>query len=142
MNSQLSNNKGKVRSDNEMSEKTKQKRILLIDDDANVLAVISDLLKSTGYAVYEASDAQEAARVVKEEFIDLALIDLRMPGTDGIDLMLSLKKMNPHLRVIIYSGYPSMNTAIDALKKGADDYIPKPFKLGELSTKIKEFLGK
>lgn len=125
-----------------MSEKTKQKRILLVDDDANVLAVISDLLKSTGYAVYEASDAQEATRVVKEEFIDLVLIDLRMPGTDGIDLMLSLKKMKPHLRVIIYSGYPSMNTAIDALKKGADDYIPKPFKLGELSTKIKELLGK
>lgn len=125
-----------------MSEKTKQKRILLVDDDANVLAVISDLLKSTGYAVYEASDAQEATRVVKEEFIDLALIDLRMPGTDGIDLMLSLKKMKLHLRVIIYSGYPSMNTAIDALKKGADNYIPKPFKLVELSTKIKELLGK
>ncbi len=125
-----------------MSEKTKQKRILLVDDYANVLAVISDLLKSTGYAVYEASDAQEATRVVKEEFIDLALIDLRMPATDGIDLMLSLKKMKPHLRVIIYSGYPSMNTAIDALKKGADDYISKPFKLGELSTKIKELLGK
>lgn len=125
-----------------MSEKTKQKRILLVDDYANVLAVISDLLKSTGYAVYKASDAQEATRVVKEESIDLALIDLRMPGTDGIDLMLSLKKMKPHLRVIIYSGYPSMNTAIDALKKGADDYISKPFKLGELSTKIKELLGK
>ena len=125
-----------------MSEKTKQKRILLVDDYANVLAVISDLLKSTGYAVYEASDAQEATRVVKEESIDLALIDLRMPGTDGIDLMLSLKKMKPHLRVIIYSGYPSMNTAIDALKKGVDDYISKPFKLGELSTKIKELLGK
>ena len=57
-------------------------------------------------------------------------------------LMLSLKKTKPHLPVIIYSGYPSMNTAIEALKKGADDYIPQPFQLDELSTRIKESLDK
>lgn len=125
-----------------MSEKAKQKQILLVDDTANVLAVLSDFLKSAAYAVLEAKDAQGAIEVVKEELADLALIDLRMPETDGINLMLSLKKTKPHLPVIIYSGYPSMNTAIEALKKGADDYIPKPFKLDELSTRIKEALDK
>jgi len=125
-----------------MSEKTKQKRILLVDDNANVLVVLSDFLKSTGYAVREAKDAQGAMRAVKEELADLALIDLRMPGMDGINLMLSLKKTQPHLPVIIYSGYPSMNTAIEALKKGAKDYIPKPFNLDELSTRIKEAIDK
>ncbi|MCK4418743.1 response regulator [Candidatus Aerophobetes bacterium] len=125
-----------------MSEKVKQKQILLVDDTANVLAVLSDFLKSAAYAVLEAKDAQGAIEVVKEELADLALIDLRMPETDGINLMLSLKKTKPHLPVIIYSGYPSMNTAIEALKKGADDYIPKPFKLDELSTRIKEALDK
>ena len=125
-----------------MSEKAKQKQILLVDDTANVLAVLSDFLKSAAYAILEAKDAQGAIEVVKEELADLALIDLRMPETDGINLMLSLKKTKPHLPVIIYSGYPSMNTAIEALKKGADDYIPKPFKLDELSTRIKEALDK
>ncbi|TET67838.1 MAG: response regulator [Candidatus Aminicenantes bacterium] len=125
-----------------MSEKAKQKQILLVDDTANVLAVLSDFLKSAAYAVLEAKDAQGAIEVVKEELADLALIDLRMPETDGINLMLSLKKTKPHLPVIIYSGYPSMNTAIEALKKGVDDYIPKPFKLDELSTRIKEALDK
>ena len=125
-----------------MNEKAKQKQILLVDDTANVLAVLSDFLKSAAYAVLEAKDAQGAIEVVKEELADLALIDLRMPETDGINLMLSLKKTKPHLPVIIYSGYPSMNTAIEALKKGADDYIPKPFKLDELSTRIKEALDK
>ncbi|MCK4418739.1 response regulator [Candidatus Aerophobetes bacterium] len=125
-----------------MSEKTKQKRILLVDDNANVLVVLSDFLKSTGYAVREAKDAQGAMRAVKEELADLALIDLRMPGMDGINLMLSLKKTKPRLPVIIYSGYPSMNTAIEALKKGAKDYIPKPFNLDELSTRIKEAIDK
>lgn len=125
-----------------MSEKVKQKQILLVDDTANVLAVLSDFLKSAAYTVLEAKDAQGAIEVVKEELADLALIDLRMPETDGINLMLSLKKTKPHLPVIIYSGYPSMNTAIEALKKGADDYIPKPFKLDELSTRIKEALDK
>lgn len=125
-----------------MNEKAKQKQILLVDDTANVLAVLSDFLKSAAYAILEAKDAQGAIEVVKEELADLALIDLRMPETDGINLMLSLKKTKPHLPVIIYSGYPSMNTAIEALKKGADDYIPKPFKLDELSTRIKEALNK
>ncbi|MFQ6067210.1 MAG: response regulator [bacterium] len=125
-----------------MSERAIQKRILLVDDNAHVLTVLSDFLKSTGYAVHEAKNAQRAMEVVKEELTDLALIDLRMPGMNGINLMLYLKKTKPRLPVIIYSGYPSMDTAIEAFKKGADDYVPKPFNLDELSTRIKETLDK
>ena len=125
-----------------MSEKAKQKRILLVDDNANVLAVLSDFLKSNGYTVCEARDAQRAIEVVKEELPDLALIDLRMPEMDGIKLMLSLRKTKPRLPVIIYSGYPSMNTAIEALKNGADDYIAKPFSLDELKMGINQVLKK
>ena len=73
-----------------MSEKAKQKRILLVDDNKNVLAVLSDFLKISGYAVCEAKDAQGAVRIVKEEVADLSLIDLRMPGMNGINLMLFL----------------------------------------------------
>ena len=125
--------------DNKMSRRAKQKRILLVDDNKNVLAVLSDFLRITGYAVREAKNAQGAIEVVKEELADLALIDLRMPGMNGINLMLSLKKANPHIPVIIYSGYPSMDTAIEALKKGADDYITQPFRLDELSTRIRKY---
>ena len=125
-----------------MSEKTKQKRILLVDDNANVLAVLSDFLKTTGDAVCEAKDAQRAMRMVKEELADLALIDLRMPEMNGINLMLSLKKTKPRLPVIIYSGYPSMDTAIEALKKGADDYLTKPFFLEELKASVDQVFQK
>ena len=125
-----------------MSEKAKRKRILLVDDNANVLAVLSDFLKSNGYTVREARDAQGAIEVVKEELPDLALIDLRMPEMNGINLMLSLRKTKPRLPVIIYSGYPSMNTAIEALKNGADDYITKPFSLDELKMSINHVLKK
>ena len=125
-----------------MDRKTKEKRILLVDDNANVLAVLSDFLKGAGYTVCKAEDAEGAMRVVKEELPHLALIDLRMPGMNGIDLMLSLKKEKPQLPVIIYSGYPSINTAIEAIKNGAEDYIPQPFKLNELSTRIKKTLNK
>lgn len=125
-----------------MDRKTKEKRILLVDDNANVLAVLSDFLKGAGYTVCKAEDAEGAMRVVKEELPHLALIDLRMPGMNGIDLMLSLKKEKPQLPVIIYSGYPSINTAIEAIKNGAEDYIPQPFKLDELSTRIKKTLNK
>jgi len=85
-----------------MNENPKRKRILLVDDNKNVLAVLSDFLKSSGYAVCEAKDAQGAMRMVKEELADLALVDLRMPGIDGINLMFSLKKIKPPLPVIIY----------------------------------------
>lgn len=125
-----------------MDRKTKEKRILLVDDNANVLAVLSDFLKGAGYTVCKAEDAEGAMRVVKEELPHLALIDLRMPGMNGIDLMLSLKKEKPQLPVIIYSGYPSINTAIEAIKNGAEDYIPQPFKLDELSARIKKTLNK
>lgn len=125
-----------------MSEKAKQKRILLVDDNANVLTVLSDFLKTTGYAVCEAKDAQGAMRMVKEELADLALIDLRMPEMNGINLMLSLRKTKSHLPVIIYSGYPSMDTAIEALKKGADDYVTKPFFLEELKASIDQVFQK
>lgn len=114
----------------------------MVDDNANVLAVLSDFLKGAGYTVCKAEDAEGAMRVVKEELPHLALIDLRMPGMNGIDLMLSLKKEKPQLPVIIYSGYPSINTAIEAIKNGAEDYIPQPFKLDELSTRIKKTLNK
>lgn len=125
-----------------MSEKAKQKRILLVDDSASVLAVLCDFLKTTGYAVCEAKDAQGAMRMIKEELADLALIDLRMPQMNGINLMLSLRKIKSPLPVIIYSGYPSMDTAIEALKKGADDYLTKPFFLDELKASIDQVFQK
>lgn len=125
-----------------MSQKAEQERILLVDDNENVLAVLSDFLKSIGYAVHGARDAQRAMEAVKEELPDLALIDLRMPGMNGINLMLSLKKTKPRLPVIIYSGYPSMDTTIEALKNGADDYLPKPFFLDDLKTSIDHVLKK
>jgi len=128
--------------DNKTSRRAKQKRILLVDDNKNVLAVISDFLTITGYAVREAKNAQGAIEVVKEELANLALIDLRMPGMNGINLMLSLKKTNPHIPVIIYSGYPSMDTAIEAFKKGADDYVTKPFFLEELKASIDQVFRK
>jgi len=128
--------------DTKMDRKTKEKRILLVDDNANVLAVLSDFLESAGYTVCKAEDAEGAMRVVKEELPHLALIDLRMPGMNGIDLMLPLKKEKSQLPVIIYSGYPSINTAIEAIKNGAEDYIPQPFKLDELSARIKKTLNK
>ena len=128
--------------DNKTSRRAKQKRILLVDDNKNVLAVLSDFLRITGYAVREAKNAQGAIEVVKEELADLALIDLRMPGMNGINLMLSLKKANPHIPVIIYSGYPSMDTAIEAFKKGADDYVTKHFFLEELKASIDQIFQK
>ncbi len=125
-----------------MDKKTAQKRILLVDDNPDMLMVLSDILKNAGYVVKKTRSAQGAMKIVEQKFPDLVLIDLRMPKTDGIQLMHSIKKKNPEILVIIYSGYPSIGTAVEALKDGADDYISKPFKLNELRTRVSKVLNK
>jgi len=125
-----------------MSEKLKQRRILLVDDNANTLELLSDFLRGIGYAVRETRDAEEAMKVAKEDPVDLAIIDLKIPGMDGINLMLSLRKIKPHLPVIIYSGYPFIDTATEALKMGADDYVNKPFLLNKLKMSIDQVFDK
>jgi len=125
-----------------MDKKTTQKRILLVDDNPDMLMVLSDILENAGYVVKKTRSVQGAMKIVEQKFPDLVLIDLRMPKTDGIQLMHSIKKKYPEILVIIYSGYPSIDTAVEALKDGADDYISKPFQLDELRTRVSNALNK
>lgn len=120
----------------------KKKEILLVDDNINVLTVLSDIMKTLGYLVIEAKNAQEAMEIVKQKSLDLVILDLRMPDIDGIQLMRSIKKEKEGIPVIIYSGYPSVHTAVEALKDGAVDYIAKPFDIDELKRKISDVFDK
>jgi len=125
-----------------MDKMDRRKKILLIDDNVNVLTVISDILKYSGFRVKTANTPQEALKLVSKESPDLVLIDLRMPDLDGIQLMYSIKERNPKIPVVIYSGYPSVETAKKAIKGGALDYIPKPFDVNELKLRITRIFKK
>jgi len=114
--------------------------ILLVDDEPNVRTVFSDVLKRAGYRVKVVEDGHKAVKEVEKKTYNLALVDLRMPKMDGIEVLENIKKRKPEIPVIIYTGYGSVTTAVEAMRKGASDYLNKPFSPEELKLAIKKVL--
>ena len=106
--------------------------IHIIDDEPIIYEVLQDLLTSEGYEVEISTNGEEALEKYESQNFDLTLLDLLMPGIDGIEVLKRLKKMNPSAVVIIITAYASIESAISAMKMGAFDYIQKPFKHDEL----------
>lgn len=102
-------------------------RILVIDDEPNILKMIELSLSSSGYLPEIFSNPQEGISRAKEIFFDLAFIDLKMQPMNGIEVLEELKKISPDTTVVLMTAYGSIETAVEAIKKGAYDYITKPF---------------
>ncbi len=101
--------------------------ILIVDDEMIVRDSLSKWFHEEGYEVGTAESAPQALKLVGQTHWDLALVDIKMPGTDGIELQRRLREASPELIVIIMTGYASVETAVAALKNGAYDYVTKPF---------------
>ncbi len=121
-----------------MAELTR--RILVVDDDSNLLEVLRMRLESARYAVDTALREEEALEAVKQQPFDLAIIDLQLGSCDGISLMKDVHQINPDLPVIILTAYGSIESAVEAIKKGAYSYITKPFAPAELLSQIEKAL--
>jgi DNA-binding NtrC family response regulator len=106
--------------------------IHIIDDEPVIHEVLGDLLTSEGYAVERSFGGEEALDKHSSHRYDLILLDLLMPGMNGIDVLKKLKKIDPHSIIIIITAYASVESAISAMKIGAFDYVQKPFKHEEL----------
>ncbi|MCX7983203.1 MAG: sigma-54 dependent transcriptional regulator [Syntrophales bacterium] len=111
-------------------------RILIVDDELNMRLVLSAMLKKEGYSVFTASDGIEALEVIKKEPVDVVVTDLKMPRLDGMGLLEKVANNYPALPVIIITAHGTVATAVDALKKGAFDYITKPFEQDDLKNVI------
>jgi DNA-binding NtrC family response regulator len=101
--------------------------LLIVDDETIVRDSLSKWFQEEGYEVGTAESAPQALKLLAQGHWDLALVDIKMPGTDGIELQRRLHEINPELIVIIMTGYASVETAVAALKNGAYDYVTKPF---------------
>ena len=121
---------------------TKQARILIVDDDETIRKSITTVLEEKGYLAETAENGRAAIRKSEKAVYNLALIDIRLPDMDGVQLLTSLKETSPKMVKIIITGYPSLQNAVEALNKGADGYIVKPIKMGELLAMIKDHLLK
>jgi DNA-binding NtrC family response regulator len=112
-------------------------KILIIDDEAFICENVQRTLASEGFQVLAASSGQEARDIVASDEIDLALLDLNLGTEDGIDVLKSLKELDPELLVIIITGYGSVESAVESLKLGAFHYMKKPFKADALRLIVK-----
>jgi len=115
---------------------TRKGRILVVDDQRNMRATTALLLRSEGYSVDEAGSGEEAVAWLADHPVDLLLTDLKMEPMDGLTLLKRALEIAPRLSVIVMTAYGSIDTAVEAMRRGAWDYITKPFKDGELIHRV------
>ena len=112
-------------------------KILIVDDEDIVLSIARDTLEDSGYEVEASLCGEEAVEKLKKKFFDFVLTDIRMPGMNGIELGQRAREIIPSIGIIFMTGYANINTAKDAIKEGAFDYIMKPVNIDDLIDKMK-----
>ncbi len=115
-------------------------QILVVDDDSSHLKILGTIISSWGYGVFEASDGAKAIEMVKERPYDLILMDVRMSEVSGIDALKQIKEYNPAIPIIIMTAYSSVESAVEALKSGAYDYLTKPLDFDVLKLTLERAL--
>jgi two-component system nitrogen regulation response regulator GlnG len=117
-------------------------RILVVDDEEAIRSGLAEILREEGYEVEERPDAQAALAGLRDELFDLVCTDVRMPGMDGLELLQRIKTESPETEVIVITGFASLQSAVDAVKRGAEDYLAKPFDLDEVRLTVRRALEK
>jgi two-component system nitrogen regulation response regulator NtrX len=115
-------------------------RILIVDDESSVRNSLKEILEFEKYEVDIAIDGEDALKTLKNEEYDLVLCDIKMPKIDGMEVLEKAMQLYPDIKFIMISGHGNVDTAIEAVKKGAFDYIPKPPDLNKLLITIKNAL--
>ena len=118
----------------------KNVKILIVDDDENIRNTMKAILEDEGYIVDLAASGAEAIQKTKKSAYNVALLDIRLPDMEGVELLKLIKDTVPRTRKIMVTGYPSMQNAISALNKNADAYIVKPVDIEKLLDMVKEQL--
>jgi DNA-binding NtrC family response regulator len=114
--------------------------ILVVDDEKDLCTLLSDSLSLEGYRVLSASSGWKALQMVKKERPNLVILDIKMPGIDGIDVLSRIKKVKKETAVIMLTAYGTLETARKAMKFGAYDYVTKPVDHSLLKSLVKEAL--
>lgn len=117
-------------------------RILVVDDDEDVREICVRMLAMEGYHVETASSAEEVVEKIDLSRYNLTLTDIRMPGQDGLSLVRWIRKLNPNMGIIVITGYPSIDSTIQALRSGVCDFLVKPFSLEEIKLVVGKCLEK
>ncbi|MCA1962270.1 MAG: response regulator [Desulfomonile sp.] len=111
-------------------------KVLLVDDEKDFTDTLGERLQARGFEVRTASSGDEGLALLKEKAPDVVILDVLMPGKDGVEVLREIKGLNPIVEVIMLTGHGTIETAIEGLKLGAYDYLLKPTDTGELVAKI------
>ena len=114
--------------------------ILIIDDDVNLCSALKDELVEVGYEVEYVNNGDEAINYLTRNAVDLLLLDLKMPGKDGFDVLKEFNDSRVKAKVIVLTAYADVKSAIDSAKMGASDFISKPYDFDELLITIRKVL--
>ena len=115
-----------------MTDRNKNRKLLLVDDDEVFSGVLARALVKRGFEVFCATDSDEAMDVVKKQEPGHAVVDLKLDHESGLDLIPALKSANPNMVIVVLTGYASISTAVEAVKRGAANYLAKPAKADEV----------
>lgn len=114
--------------------------ILIVEDEPNVVSILQRGLASDGYQTSVAPDASIALEMVSVNFFSMIILDIMLPGINGLELCKQLKKSHPHIPIIMLTALGSTENIVTGLDNGADDYLVKPFKVAELNARIRMLL--
>jgi DNA-binding NtrC family response regulator len=113
-------------------------RVLLVDDEEEFVRALAKRLKARGLNVEFTGDGKSAVEKLKQSDFDVIVLDLAMPGIDGLETMKRLRKVDPDIQILLLSGHGSLKTGVEAMKEGAIDFLEKPAEFKELLVKIQE----
>ena len=123
----------------EASVKRGQRSVLVVDDELNFVILLDRVLTKKGYEVKTATNAQQALALVNQRLtFDLAIVDIRMEPMDGLSLLVELKQRLPHLKVIMLTAYPTYETRMTSVQKGASAYFTKPVELDTFLATVRQ----
>lgn len=112
--------------------------VLLVDDEVEYLDVLVKRLRKRKLSLLSASSGEEALRLVQEHPVDVAVLDVKMPGMDGISVLKEIKKINPSIEVLMLTGHANVEVALEGMALGAFDYLMKPVDFDELLYKLQD----
>ena len=115
--------------------------ILVVDDDPEMRALLSDVLRNEGYEVVEAKDGTEAVLALRSRTFDVIVMDKNMPGPSGLDLLPGFRRVAPHSQVIMMTAFGDVPSYMEAVEKGAVEFLFKPFRMEEMKAAIAKAIG-
>jgi DNA-binding NtrC family response regulator len=116
-------------------------RVLIVEDDDLMRELMTKILAGEHYHIFQASSGEEALQLIQEQTIDLVLTDLRLAGMSGLQLLTEIRALDQEIVVIMMTAYASVETAVEAMRKGAYDYLTKPFINDEIRVMLRRALN-